>query len=79
MSDRGLPESIVMVGKSKVRIDQEEATRILARTEGLVADEVHHAPELPLGLSTSSPAGRSHMRARLCVPDPQVRITHTSA
>ena len=46
-----------MACETNVRIDQDEATRILARLEGIAADEAHHALKFRAGM-VSAPLAR---------------------
>lgn len=57
MSEPGLPQPTVTARKNNVRIDQDEATRILTRLEGITVDAAHHALKFRAGL-VSAPLAR---------------------
>ena len=57
MSGTGLPDPTVTALKTNVRIDQDEAKRILARLENMNAEEAHRALKFRPGLA-SAPLAR---------------------
>ena len=57
MSETGLPEPTITVCYDNVRIDQDEARRILARLEDLSVDEAHRALKFRAG-TVSAPLAR---------------------
>lgn len=57
MNEERIPEPTVTACKSNVRIDQDEARRILARLEGMPADRAHHALKFRAG-TVSAPLAR---------------------
>lgn len=57
MSGSGLPEPTVTALKTNVRIDQDEARRILSRLGGMPVDDAHRALKFRAGL-ISAPLAR---------------------
>ncbi len=57
MTEPGLPAPTVTALKTNVRIDQDEARRILASIEGMNVDEAHQALKFRPGLA-SAPLAR---------------------
>ena len=57
MSASDFPEPTVTAVKTNVRIDQDEARRILGRLEGMTAEEAHHALKFRPGLVSAPLAG----------------------
>lgn len=57
MTETGLPEPTITVCYDNVRIDQEEARRILTRLEDLPVDGAHHALKFRAG-TVSAPLAR---------------------
>ena len=57
MSESRLPEPSVTACQTNVRIEQDEARRILARLEGMPADEAHQALKFRAG-TVSAPLAR---------------------
>ncbi len=57
MSRARIPEPTVTACKTNVRIDQDEARRILSRLDGIPADEAHRALKFRAG-TTSAPLAR---------------------
>ena len=57
MTEPMVPEPTVTACKTNVRIDQDEARRILTRLEGMLTDEAHHALKFRAGI-VSAPLAR---------------------
>lgn len=57
MRETGLPEPTITVCYDNVRIDQDEARRVLTRIEDLSVDDAHHALKFRAG-TVSAPLAR---------------------